>query len=186
MRLTIAKRLVPVTVAAIIGVTLMAGVGLTMNDKIYDRTNNANKTVIPALLLLDDIRKNFLLSRALAYRAVFSPENSNTEILSNKLSEYRQKIEEAVDKYEFNGCSETSCITDDTEKKYHYQEKTLLSEFNNTLAQAMTNVRNGQIGRAQSALLESNDVSDKLQIIFEQHQKYNVIAGNRIAQQGID
>ncbi len=186
MRLTIAKRLVPVTVAAIIGVTLMAGVGLTMNDRIYDSTNNANKSVIPALLLLDDIRKNFLLARALAYRAIFSPDNSNTEILSGKLSEYRQKIEEAVDKYEFNGCSDASCITDDTEKKYHYQEKVLLSEFNNTLAQAMTEARNGQIGRAQSVLLESGDAADKLQIIIEQHQRYNVIAGNRIAQQAVD
>jgi len=185
MKLTVTNRLVPVVATAIIGVALMAGVGQYMSEKVYNSTSFANRNVIPSLLLLDDIHKNFLLSRSAAYNLFFNSTDLNHDQLIRQVNEHRQKVDEALGKYEFNGCYDVSCMADDTDKSLLYQEKALLADFNSDISQAIVESRKGQSIRAQGLYLDTAELTDKLQVLFEQHSKYNVIQGKRSADQAI-
>ena len=116
MKLTIAKRLVPIVAAAIIGVTLMAGISQYMTEKVYSNTNYANINVIPSLLLLDDMRKNYLHTRVVAYHLFYSTTEAQKIEQESRINTYHQNVEDAFNKYEFNGCFGISCFADEKDK----------------------------------------------------------------------
>jgi signal transduction histidine kinase/DNA-binding response OmpR family regulator len=185
MRLTIAKRLVPVIITAVIGVALMAGVAQYMNDKVYSSTNYTNTNVIPSLVLLDEMRKDFLLARVVVYHMIIATNPTNREQQYNRVVAYRQKIDEAMTKYEFNGCYGISCISDETDKNLLYQEKARIREMDKSLSEAIAATQSGDEQKARAIMAASADLSQNLQLVFDQHFDYNVVIGRRSADQAL-
>lgn len=161
----------------------MAGVGQFMNDKVYTNTNFSNQNVIPSMVLLDEARKHYLDSRVAVTKLASSSNEAERENLRIKISTNRQKIEDALNHYEYNGCFGVSCVADDTDKRLLYQEKALLNQFGSKLNDAIAEYKVGQVSQAQAAIISSAELSEKIQTTFDQHFDYNVAIGKRSAEQ---
>ena len=160
----------------------MAAVGQNMNEKIYASTNYSNINVAPSLLLLDELRRDYFLSRTAAYNLIFSPGDVSREQLHNQIIQYRQKAENALSKYEVNGCYNVSCISDETDRSLLEEEKGLLADYNHALTEAIAQSQQGQEFLAQGKVLDTADLSERLQLVFDQHFQYKLVIGKKSAE----
>ena len=181
MRVTITRRLVPVIAAAVLGVALMTGIGQLMGNRIFHSGDYVNRNIVPSLLLLADMRKNYLLSKVTAYNLLLSNDSNNAPEL-NQLLDYQREVTRDLNAYEFNGCFEISCISDDNDKKLLTQEKDLISRYDTLLAQTINEWRLGQKIRAQNTMASTGDISFQLQSVFDQHFLYNALLGRQSAE----
>ncbi len=179
MKLTIAKRLIPIIATAVLGVSIMAGISNYMTNKVYDSTNYANINIIPSLQLLDQLRKNFLLTRLDMDRLLFALKGHDNEGLSEQIAQTQKTIASDFHNYEFDGCLGISCIADIKDKNYLEQEKVLWDEIRISLEQALLKSRQGTQGLEEANILILNTaaVSTSLQITFDQHFDYNTQLG---------
>ncbi|WP_165795055.1 response regulator [Solimicrobium silvestre] len=183
MKLTILKRLVPVVAVALMGVTLIASISQYMNNKVYDSTNYANVNVVPSLLLLGEMRKNYFLAWISAQQLFFSINGTEKETLISQISVYRRNVEDTFNKYEFNGCFGTPCFTDEEDKSLYFQEKALWAKFSDSLTQALAEISKNQQGqvKAQNIILETMALNGKLLDVLDQHLQYNAVISKRSA-----
>lgn len=181
MRLTITRRLIPVIAVAVLGVTLMTAVGQIMSNRIFRSGDYVNRNIVPSLLLLAGVRKSHMLSRVKAYHLLTSVEG-NGALEFNELFDYRRKVEENLNAYEFNGCAEVSCISDANDQKLLAQEQAQLANYHALISQAIAEYRQGQKSQLQNILISSTDISLRLQSLFDQHLSYKARLGQQSAE----
>ena len=175
MKLTIAKRLIPVVATAIVGVSLMASLSKYSTDRIYTATDYANVSIIPSLLILEQIRKNALMSRVVTYRYIFTPNSTDSDLLESRIVDYEHKIDESFIEFATNGCSGSSCIADAKISEFFQKEKKALSQYNLLIHQIMLKSRQGPAGVEEAYKLTANSapIFQDLLALFELHVDYS-------------
>ena len=62
--MTISKRLLVLMLTALLSLCLVSGMSLYQMNRVYDAANFGNENVVPSVLLLDDVLKQFAQVRA--------------------------------------------------------------------------------------------------------------------------
>ena len=113
--MTISQRLYLLTGTAIVGLILLAGVGLYQMGKVFDAANYANVNTVPSYQALLDISRGFadLRMQALKYQVAEASERTK---LGQGIMAKRGILIDALEKYTSTACKGGSCISDDHEK----------------------------------------------------------------------
>src|SRR5471032_2447417 len=187
MRLTVARRMALVTAAALLGVALMTVASRYMTDKVYGKANFANLNAVPSMVVLGELRRNYVLARVVLYQHLLANEEAEKLRLEGLLEGYKDGLKSSFLHYETDGCLGISCIADSRDKDYLTQEKTLWYAFEPQLGTLLSESRKGAAGAAtaRQMLMHTFDEA-KFFDLMAQHFSYNAELARQSADSAVE
>jgi methyl-accepting chemotaxis protein len=147
--MTVSQRMYLLVGTAVLGLLMVAGVGMYQLNKTYNTTNFGNINLIPSYQLLSEIGGNFASLRVQAYVHILTTGEAGKREVEQKIGDVRNKLEEGIKKYTTDGCLGVSCIADDHEKALFDDIKARLTDYDVTRLKLMELSR---ANRTQDAL----------------------------------
>lgn len=179
MKMTVAQRINFMTASVLLGVILLSGLLLYQMDKVYERANTGNTNIAPSLVILGELRRNFLQIRVLVRDHILSPDPARKDEIEITLNHFIKQVSSSIKSYELNGCQGVSCIADDKDKEFINQIEEIYEAYLSNLPPVLKESRKGREGMfaAHKILLrpQSLDNGEKLIKRIEDHIKYNIV-----------
>ncbi|MBC7619047.1 MAG: MCP four helix bundle domain-containing protein, partial [Candidatus Saccharibacteria bacterium] len=188
MKLTVAKKMILLAGSALLGIMLLTGLGQQQINKVYEGANYANINTVPSLVLLDDIRKNYLRTRIQITRHILNDNDAAKAEIEEILNKNRQAVFDLVKKYLGpNGCGGQACAADDKDKAYAEEIGKLFTEFDAKLEPILVESRRGEAGMAKARdLLEKTlTLSEKIAGVIDDDFDYNVQLGAKASEEAL-
>lgn len=183
MKLTVAKKMTLLTVIALFGVSLLTGLAAYQMRQIYDGANFGNVNSVPSIVLLDDMRRNYLRTREGINRHILNTDLAKKDKLEEIVSEHRRGVLAGIRKYETNGCRGGTCAADSRDLNYLLAGKMLWAEFDRLLDPILLESRKGEAGfaRARDLMNESQVAAEAIAVALNEHIAYNIEASEKAA-----
>ncbi len=184
--MTVAQRLYLLIAIALIGILSLAGLSYQKMNKIYESANYANINTVPSLVLMDDLRKNYLRVRIQMNRHILNTDSSKMLEIENTLKNNRQNVFENVKKYLTNGCNNISCASDDKDKGYIEEVGKNFEKFDAMLEPILMESRANHTEKARDMMAVTIDLSEKIAGIINDDFDYNVQLAKKASDEAIE
>jgi len=173
--MTVAQRLYLLTIAALVGLAGITGLGLVQMERVYNATNFTNINVVPSLLALDRAFNavDRLQGQSWHYFGLLQQPRER-EALEQRMEVQHGIAVAALDQYE------REYIADAHDRELLAGVRSALAAYDSVREQALLLARNGQAEQARG-ILDQTDVRVELGAAFERHRLYNAELGNRAA-----
>ncbi|HEX5394120.1 MAG TPA: methyl-accepting chemotaxis protein [Rhodocyclaceae bacterium] len=180
--MTVAQRMALLILSALIGIILLTGAALYQMSKVYEAANYANVNTVPSIVLLDDIRKNYLRTRIQMNRHILNTDEKTMGEIEEILKKNRQNVFDGVKRYlSPNGCGGNACVTDDKDKAYLEEVQKLFTAFDAKLEPILVESRKGPSGmtKARDMMAQTIELSEKIAAVINDDFDYNVQLGKK-------
>ncbi len=166
MKLTVAKKMILLAGAALLGILLLATLNYQQMSKVFDAANYASVNSVPSMATLDAIRSNFGRLRIRIDRHVM-----NTD--STKMAEIEQTIKESLKLAEDALKAYASAISDDRDRAIYEQEKALFAQFVAGIEPVLELSRKNQNEQARELLEKNAVIARQVDQVMNEHFDYN-------------
>ena len=183
MKMTVAQRLYLLVFSAALGLIILSGLGYYQMERVYSSANYANLNTVPSLVLLDDLRKNYLRTRIQMNRHILNTDSAKMAEIEDILKKNRQNVWDDLTKYEKDGCLGISCISDDKDKEYIKQIKAGWETFDNLLNPILAESRLNHTEKARDMMAETIDISEKIASSINDQFSYNTDLGKKSSEE---
>ncbi|MGZ5581461.1 MAG: HAMP domain-containing methyl-accepting chemotaxis protein [Methylobacter sp.] len=178
MKFTVAKKMLVLIGAALLGIVLLAGLSHQQMGKVYDAANYGNINSVPSLKTLSTALEEFGRIRVRAYRHVLNTDDKAMVEIENKLKDARMKLDKAFKDFE-------PLISDDKDREFLEADKKLRDEYFVSLEQILELSRNNKNEDARDLLTKAAPVAERLNEALDAHMQYNIDLGNKGADNAV-
>ena len=172
MKLTVAKKMVLLAGCALFGIVLLTGLGYQQTNKVYEAADFARSNTVPALVALDDLRKNFLNTRIRALQHVANTDDAKFAEIDAAIMSLRDAVGKSLKDYE-------STLHDQKDKDLYNQERQLWGEYQALLDPILVESRAHRSDKVRDLLVRFGPVAGKLADVIDEHFEYNVALGKK-------
>jgi len=126
MKLSVAQKLGLLTITALMGIILLAGLSKNLIDRVYDGANFSNVVTQPSIVILDQTRNDFTNARMYISReAIFNLLKDKAQAAKSdvRFQAARHALLADFDRYQNDGCLGRSCIINAKDRTYLQQER---------------------------------------------------------------
>ena len=173
MKLTVAKKMALLVAAALIGILMLAGVGQYQMDKVYEAANFGNVNTAPSLILLDDIRRNYLRTRLQLTSHILNPDEKAMAELDVSVKKYRKALADDLKKYVTDGCLGSACVSDDKEKDLIKQLTAAWEGYDPMIEPILVESRTSHKDKAYELAKKAAPIADKAGDALDEILEYN-------------
>lgn len=177
--MTVAQRLYLLMAAAILGLAGLAGLGYYQIDKVYESANFANVNTVPALVILDDLRKNVLRTRLNINSHVENKDLNEKAKFESTIKELLQNTKKDLKDYEVT-------IAGDKDKELWQNEVKGLAEWEPMIQPILDESHLNHFDKAIEMNAAARLVANKLTDVVNDHFEYNVDLGKKGATEAYD
>jgi signal transduction histidine kinase/DNA-binding response OmpR family regulator len=170
---TIAARMALLTITALLGLVLVTGVGRYEMERVYDGANFGNVNAVPSLMVLDEMRRNFLELTVQLNRLLGATDNAELERIKKQVETTRHAVSHTIVRYETDGCLGTDCFADARDKSMLEQEKIPWQKYDSHIDAILAANNKSEI---RSMLLELDPSAAEFTDLITSHVKYNADA----------
>jgi len=164
MQFTVAKKMALMVGAALIGIALLTSIGQQQMEKIFDGANYGNVKSVPSIVLLDNIRMQYLFTRLQVNRHLVNTDAAVMAEIDQSIKSHRSAMAEALKKYVADGCQGGPCLSDDKEREIMGRLKAAWESYDSIIGQILVESRAGRKEAARGMLgagVAAAEVGDK-------------------------
>jgi len=176
--MTVAKRLLLLSISAILGLALLTGLGYMQINKVFNTTNYTNENVVPSMVLLNTAAQSFSTVRVTILRHVINTDPAQRQAIDDKLAKAKEVLLKNFKDYE-------ALLADAKDKQLLENERTLFMEYAKGIEQIADAARAGRNDQAKELLGTYSAIAEKVNNAIEEHNLYNVEIGKRSAEAAI-
>ena len=177
MKLTVAKKMLLLTLAALLGIVILTWFSMMQMDTVYKKANYANENTVPSLVVLDELRKNYLRTRLQMNRHVMNTDDKAMEDIEKLIKTNRSGTTEAIKAYGSTGCGGKGCLSDAKDKELNSQIKSHWEKFDGMLDAVLVESRANRNDVARTLMDATYEVAEKITGFINEQIEYNVKLG---------
>ncbi|HJW03944.1 MAG TPA: methyl-accepting chemotaxis protein [Azospira sp.] len=177
--MTVAKRLLLLSLSAVLGLALLAGVGFVQINKVFSTTNYTNENVVPSMVVLNSAAQSFSLVRVTILRHVINTDPAQRNAIDEKLNSAKAALLKNFKDYE-------PLLADDKDKQLLDAERNLFIEYTKGVDLIADAARAGHNDQAKELLNTYAAIAAKVNAAMEEHTAYNVEIGKKAASDAIE
>jgi len=166
MKLTVAKKMILLAGAALLGILLLATLNYQQMGKVFEAASYASVNSVPSLAALGSTRASFGRVRIRIDRHLLYTDSA-------KMVEIEQSIKEALNQVDEGVKAYASMISDDRDRELYEQEKALLAQFVAGIEPVLELSRKNQNEQARELLEKNSAVARQLDQVMTEHFDYN-------------
>ncbi|MDP8567341.1 methyl-accepting chemotaxis protein [Methylophilus aquaticus] len=187
MKFTVAKKMIALVSAAVLGLIGLTIVSSTQLRSTFDAANYASVNTVPSYQIFTDIQKNLSNLRDLSLFHVIVTDETGMRDVEGKIDVAAKALQESVDKYNTNGCAGQSCMSDSKEQAMYDEFKAKLQHYNTVRQRVFAFSRDNKTKDAEiavrnelmPAILEANNT-------FANQLTYNVDLAKQASERAND
>jgi methyl-accepting chemotaxis protein/PAS domain-containing protein len=178
MKLTVAQKMSLLAGSALLGIVLLTGLGQYQMGKVFEAANFSTVHSVPSLVVLDQLRANYLRLRVQINRHMLNTDSSQTAGIEETLKRNRQGINEALEKYE-------GLVFDEKEKALLNQVKTTWEKYDIQVDPIIAASRANQGEKMRELAAKAAAMSDTFGAEINNISDYNIELAKKGADQAI-
>ena len=168
--MTVSKKMAALVTSALLGILLLAVVGLYQMGRVFEAANFANINSVPALVALDDIRAAVLrLQNGVAHH-ILAADPARIASSDAQISQSLRDAKAALTRYE-------PTIADAKDRELFNHVQASLAQYEALLPPILTASRSDQHDKARDLETQSTPAVQKLNTAIDEHVKYNIELG---------
>lgn len=175
---SVVKKMLLLVMTAIIGLVGLSIFSINETKNVYESANFANVNTVPAMVALDDVRKNYLAMLVTVYRHVQTSDEKKLTELEATLQEEQKAIEKGLADYE-------ATIVDDEDRKLFEVEKAGIQQLEAELKPILVFSRNHEDAKSNAGLMATEVTADKVARMIDDHFNYNVGLGKKASDDAV-
>ena len=182
MAFDVLRKLVLLTLAAILAIGVLVGVGYWQMERVFEGANNANINAVPSLVLLGKLQRNYLSLRNAMARHVLA-DVADKPAIEREIARLRKLINTQLVAYEKDGCLGVSCIATEADGDYLRRDQREWANYETTIDEIIANSRRGAAGfdAARTLIFANNTAAASLSDTIDGHVLVNVQAASDAA-----
>jgi len=174
--MTVSKKMAVLVMSALLGILLLAAVGLYEMGRVFETANFANINTVPSLVALDDMRAGVLRLRIRVTRHILNTDPTKIAGIDTQITQSLSDAKEALKRYE-------PTIADAKDRELFNRDKDSLAQYEAMLPPILTASRSDQNDRARDLEAQTTPAFQKLNASLDEHVKYNIALGQAAAEE---
>jgi methyl-accepting chemotaxis protein len=166
MKMTISRKMFLLALSSIMGIVLLAGIGVWQMDKMYEAANYGNINSVPSILVLFNTIDNFDKSINFSYQHVL-----NTD--SGKMAEIEAEIKKAYDGVEKGFKDYEPLLSDDKDKQMLAADRAAFAEYLAANQHVLDLSRENKNVEARDLIAKNKPLVQKVGTLLGDHMRYN-------------
>ena len=175
MKLTVAKKMALLVFAALLGIILSNGIGQYQMEKVYDAANYGNVNSAPSLIMLDDIRRQYLRTRLETNRHLLITDDKIMAEVETVIKGHRKAMVDDLKKYVTDGCLGAACVSDDKEKEMVKQLTAAWEAYEPVLDPVIAESRANRKDKAAEMAAKGTPAAEKVAKLLDEVFDYNLM-----------
>jgi hypothetical protein len=171
------RKLVLITLAAILAIGVLIGVGYVQMQRVFDGADVANRNAVPSLAVLADMQRDFLrVHNALARHVAADGGGKDAEEAEINIA--RASLQSDFKSYEVDGCVGQTCVDSPLDGDYLQRERALWERYSPLIDTVVLTSRRGATGlnAAHDLLSATNDLASNMLDLINGHVNSNMVA----------
>jgi methyl-accepting chemotaxis protein len=166
--------------SALIGIAILAGVGLFKMTRVYEAANYANINTVPSLYYLNKALQSFDQTQLGVQRHIMNTDELKMREIEAGIRESLSVTDDALKKYETEGM-----ISDDKDRALLEANRALVKEYEGTVEPVLELSRANKNDKARDALVKADETAKKLYASIEDQVVYNQQLGKAGADEAV-
>jgi len=175
MKLTVAKKMILLAAAALLGIVLLAGLGQQQMNKVFEAANYGNVNSVPSILLMSRLNQSFDDYRLATATHILNTDEAAMAEIEADLKGNREGMEKEFKNYE-------SMISDDKDKQMLADDRAAAAQYFAEVEQVLALSRANKNDQARDLFAKNKPLAKKLNDALDTHTKYN----EELAKKGSD
>ncbi|MFI3158427.1 MAG: methyl-accepting chemotaxis protein [Methylococcaceae bacterium] len=167
MKMTVVRKMILLIVTAILGLVGLVWLGQNRMEAVYEKTNLANVSSIPSIVIVNKAANLFGHLRVRPYRHVLNTDTAEMTKIEAGIKEGREAVVNALKEYEV-------LISDDKDKQLLAEDRAAFDEYFNGVEKALDLSRQNKKEQARDFLVQARPLDQKAYAAFEAHMEYNI------------
>jgi methyl-accepting chemotaxis protein len=173
--MTLKQRLTILVSTAMVGLAIVAVLGIVQMSRVYTATNYTNINTVPSLLTLDTAFKQLALARTQTWQALAIKDPVKAAEIEQKIKEEGEIVNAALANYE------KYCITDEKDREMLQNDRKTLQEYRSLRNRAFELAKAGRNEEGMALIITNQQIPAAVWDAFVVHNKYNADLGNQAA-----
>ncbi|HSC69517.1 MAG TPA: methyl-accepting chemotaxis protein [Cellvibrio sp.] len=165
--MTVAKKMIFLVAAALLGIVILAGVAQVQINNVFQQTNYSNENVIPSMNLLSEIQSNVYRFRIRLNRFVLNTDTTQVEKLEVDLNKALSEAVAGMKKYE-------QFADEERDQALLAADKKLFEKFSAHTPAIVAAAKKGQTDAAIALVEVAGADARALATALEEHAAYNI------------
>jgi len=190
------RKLVLITLAAVVAIGLLVGIGYWQMGRVYDGANWSNVNSLPSLELLAKVQRDFLRVRNALARHLLA-DSRDKPAIEAEIVKLRQTVNAELAAYGKDGCNGSTCVGNTADGDYLQRDRTLWDHYEATIDQIMADSRRGGAAfdsaskgvtgfdSARALVFANNQLSQQLADTIDGHVNVNAEAARLAAEDAV-
>jgi methyl-accepting chemotaxis protein len=133
---------------------------------------------MPSVIILDDAFSAMSNLRTQLWQAMAQSDDAKRAAIEAKMADNRRKMDEALKKYE-------PLVADERDRAMLAADRSAITDFDELANHALGLTRQGKPTEARDLMMSNQAVAAKLWDAFSEHRQYNVVLGNKSAEEAV-
>jgi methyl-accepting chemotaxis protein len=172
--MTVTKKMIFLVLSAAFGIVLLAVLGLTQMNRIYNAANYSNINVVPSILTLDKAFSSMAAMRTQLWQHIAASDEKIMATIEERIAGNRKKIDEALKLYE-------DLVSDEKDKALLAADRAALNDFEQLREKVYVLSRVNKMEEARDLVMANQTIMSRLWDSFEDHRQYNAEIGKKSA-----
>ena len=185
MKMTVARKMILLVTAAILGLVGLAWLGKSGMGEVYEKANYGNVNSVPSILTLNEAAVSFSRLRVRVYRHVLNTDAAIMAEIEIKINEAQDVFSKAMKKYELDGCLGITCISDEKDKQLFAEVAAAYKEYLPGVQKVLDLSRQGKNEQARDLLVQLSGQAEKLNDALQAQIDYNSSLAKKAAEEAV-
>jgi len=164
---SVAQRLYMLIGGGLVGLCLLAGIGLYQMNKVFEAANFSNVNTVPALVALDKSIDGVSTLRVTLWQSIAISDKAELAKLRAKMNKAKDLVEAGLKDYE-------PTIADAEDKRLFLEDKSALEEYESLRENATSLIDAGKSDQAREQLFANQATIAGIVEAFGNHRAYNL------------
>ena len=170
--MTVTKKMLFLVLSAAFGIILLAVLGLTQMNRVYNSANYGNVNVVPSILTLDHAFSPMAAMRTQLWQHIAASDEKVMVTIEERITTNRKKIDEALKTYE-------GLLSDDKDKSLLAADRAALNDFDQLRDKVYVLSRANRMEEARDLVMANQTLMARMWDAFEDHRQYNAELGKK-------
>lgn len=170
--MTVTKKMIFLVLSAAFGIILLAILGLTQMNRVYNSANYGNVNTVPSILTLDQAFSPMASMRTLLWQHIANSDEKIMVSIEERITTSRKKIDEALKAYE-------GLLSDDKDKGLLAADRAALNDFDQLREKVYILSRANKMEEARDLVMANQTIMARLWDAFEEHRQHNSELGKK-------
>jgi methyl-accepting chemotaxis protein len=167
MKLTVAKKMILLAASALLGIALLAGIGMQQMNNVYEAANYGNVNSVPSIMTLAQTNDAFSSVRLGVYRHVMNTDERAMQDIEKELAQSKADFDKGLSDY-------AKLVSEDKDQAMLDADRAAYSEYLVGLEQVLALSRNNRNEEARDLLQQMRAQAVKVGKALDDHMSYNI------------